>query len=183
MEISKKTFAGSLVITALCCVLFGYALVPSYLSGHQDPQGEYNVYLCYEKFSGKSWVELGNVITDTGETETRDRFSANQTATDYFVGWLGVGNSSAVQTESALDSQYGSRYTGTIATWTNGGDAAFNCTYQWQFTATVNINATGAFYGSAGSNMYAVAAFAGGAQTFNNGENLTVRWVFTYNCN
>lgn len=183
MEIGKGTFIGSLIVTALCCLLFGYALIPQFLEPHQNPQTKYNVYLCYELFSGKDWVEVGNVITDTGETETRDRFATNQTATDYAVNWIGVGNSSGLQTESSLAEQYGNRQNGDIATWTNAGDAAFNVTYQWQFTETVNLNATGAFYSDTGSVMYSVANFAGGAQTFNNGENLTVRWVFTYNCN
>lgn len=188
MDISKRKFATSILITALCAALLSYALAVQLqprMIEHEDPKGRVNLFLCYERFSGKSWVESGNVITDWGENHTCAMNLLNKSATDYGLYWISAGNSSAVAAETQLDSQYGSRGLATIsALWFNGGDASRNCTYQFQFTATVNINATGSHWKSTGDhNLYAVAALTGGDQTFNNGENLTVRWVYTYNCN
>ena len=47
---------------------------------------------------------------------------------------------------------------------------------------TVNLNAAASYMGKT-TYAYALANFPGGAQTFNHGENLTVRFVFTYNAN
>ena len=181
MEISKKKFVLALALTAILCSTLGYSLRIHLV--YQRPSMKANVFLVFETFSGKAQVQTSNVITDIGENYTRNAFSGNSSGL-YAVQWISIGNASGtLQTKTQLDSEY-SRQFGTVANWTNSGDYAFNCTYKWTFTETINLNCAGGHWNSTGNNnLYAVANFPDGAVTFNNNENLTVRWVYTYNCN
>lgn len=153
------------------------------LISHRDPSLKANVFFIYETFGADAYLAEGNVITNIGENETRDRFSGN--GTHQFVGWLAVGNTTGtLQTKTQQDTQYGDRYIGTIINWTNSGDEAFNNTRKWQFTETVTLDSASIHWNATGDNtMYGIANFPDGAQIFHIGENLTVRYILTYNAN
>jgi len=179
MEISKRKFVLTIILTAILCLTLGYSFRFS-LSKKSNMKA--NVFFVFETFEGNVKLETPNVITDIGENYTRNAFSGNSSGL-YAVQWISIGNATASTSLTQLTSEY-SRQQGTIANWTNSGDYAFNCTYKWTFTETVNLNCAGGHWNSTGNNnLYAVANFPDGAVTFNNNENLTVRWVYTYNCN
>jgi len=181
MEISNKRFALVLLCVALASAGLTYALTPWVLRQHGVTSARANVFFIMERFDGPAVLQVGNVITDIGENYTRCAFSRGGTWSN--VTYISIGNATASASLTILTSEY-DRQKGTIAEWINGGDYAFNCTYKWTFSATVTINAAGAHWESTGDgNMYAVANFPNGNQTFNANENLTVRWVFTYNAN
>lgn len=177
---TKTIVKTSILVTVMFVagLLSGYYLAPL-----MNPQGKYrlNLFLSYELAGGRAEFATHNVITDIGEHEIRNRTSIN--GTYVFFGYISIGNSTAVQTETQLDSQY-SRQLATVANWVNSNDYAFNVTYKWTFTETVNLNASGCHWASTGdNNMGAVASFPNGAQTFDADENLTVRWVWTVDAN
>lgn len=185
MEISKRKFALTIVLLLIMGMASGYAISQiEVVTVKKQTTLKANVFLVYELFDGKTTLEVPNAITNIGENETRDRFSENCTTTDYALYWISIGNvSGTLTTKTQLDSQY-KREKGSIAEWTNAGDSALNCTYKFQFTETQNINGAGWHWdGTGNNNMYAVANFPTGAQTFINGENLTIRWIGTYNGN
>jgi len=180
MEISKKKFVLALALTAILCSTLGYSLKFP-LSKKFTMKA--NVFLVYELFEGNVKLETPNVITNIGENRTGIYHSQNQTSI-YAVQWISIGNASGtLQTKTELDSEY-DRKQGSIVEWLNDNDFAFNCTYKWTFTETVNLNCAGGHWNSTGNNnLYAVANFPDGAVTFNINENLTAKWVYTYNCN
>lgn len=146
----------------------------------RGPYGEGNVFVFCETSEGSWWLESGNVITNIGEDYTRDAFSQGGVAN---VTYISIGNVTAGVTKTQLDSEY-DRQMGSISEWENSGDYAFNVTYTWMFTETQRIDGAGAHWASGGDgNLYACANFAGGAVTFNDNDNCTVVWVFTYDCN
>lgn len=179
---NKKDFAiGFLLCLSLSLTGFGIAL-----NAYRNPQYSItkdNVYIIAETQSGKGVFASHNVITNIGENHTRYFHSANTTSENGVI-WISIGNASASSSLTQLTSQYGSRFLGDITNWENGGDYAYNITATHQFTETQCVNAAGAHWSNTGDgNLYAVANFAGGAVTFNSGDNITITWVFTFDCN
>lgn len=187
MEISRKMFCAIIVlaVVASCTVTYAVQRQLVLYSLHKNPTLRANVFLIYEKFGANAKLEQGNVITNKGEILTRDAFALGW---DQNVTKLAVGNASGtLQTKTVLDDVYndptdGQYPTGTVARWSNGGDAAYNCTFKWTFEETVTLDAA-AIYTWNTTWAYAIANFPSGSQTFNNGENLTVRWVITFDAN
>lgn len=186
MEISKKSFFAILVIVSLTSAFLGYGTYQ--LVAYTNSRGskvQANVYYVFETWDGTAVYEIHNVITNIGENHTRNAFSRGE---ELNVTRLAVGNvSGTLQTKTALDAVYndptdGQYIEATIVEWLYGGDAAFNTTYKWTFEETVNLNGAASYIGN-NTFAYAIANFAGGAQTFNSGENLTVRWVYKYDAN
>lgn len=178
--VSRRTLLLTVVLVGVLSGAFGFAMNQA-IQLNVSPRPRSNVFFVFERFSGTSYLDLSNVVTNIGENQTRERFSTNCSATDYALYWISIGNCSAAQTRTQLTTQH-DRDKGTIVEWMNSGDAALNCTYKWEFASTVRLNATGWHWSNTGdNNLYSVASFAD--QTFNNGENLTVRWVGTFNAN
>lgn len=178
MQISKTKFALTLTLVAILFLSIGYSMQ---FRKSRKTSLKANVFFVYELQEGTSNLEVHNVITNIGENYTRNAFSVNSTL--YAVQWISIGNATASTSLTQLTTEY-DRKQGTLANWTNSGDSAFNCTYKWTFTETVNLNCAGGHWGPSGNNnLYACANFPDGDVTFNSGENLTVTWVYTYNCN
>ena len=183
MEISKKRLFLAISLSVLITLAVSFV---GFKVDQWKQQKQYairhNVIIFYELFSGSDQHPLGNVITHDGENYTRDAFTDGVTVTR--CSYIGVGNNTAAASDTNLDTLHvgWGRQNGTIVKWINSGDSAFNCTYKFEFNATVNLNAAGLWWanGISANEMYATAGFSGGAQTFNNGENLTVRWIITY---
>lgn len=141
-----------------------------------------NIYFFYEKASGSSYAEGHNVITNIGENRT-GQFHSQNTTSENGVLWISIGNATASASLTQLTSEY-LRWEGTAVEWMNGGDFAYNLTYTHMFTETQNIDCAGSHWdGSGNNNLYAVANLAGGAQTFNANDNITITWVKTFDCN
>lgn len=185
-ELSKKTFAICIVMVAILGVSVGYAWSHSMFGIlGQNTKTNVNVEYVFETWDGIFVFAEHNVITDNGEKHTRNAFSRGneENATK-----LAVGNvTGTLQTKTTLDDVYadptdGSYVEGTIVEWLSSGDSAYNCTWKWTFEETVNLDAAALYIGNT-TFVYAIANFPGGAQTFNSGENLTVRWTPMYDAN
>lgn len=174
----------SLVLGFLLCVaLVGALLSASYITTFTTYTIKDNVFIVIERPSGKATFSSHNVITDIGENRTGEFHNSNTTSANGVL-WISIGNATAAAGLTQLTSQYGSRFLGTVQNWTNSGDFAYNITYTHMFSETQNINCAGAHWADTGDNtLYAVANFGGGATTFNSNDNLTITWVFTFNCN
>lgn len=185
---SALTFAT----VALSCFLIGWG-VNQYawlMSLHQNPTLRANVFFCMEKYGMDARMVQGNLINNKGEFLCREVLSEG-TAMNITV--LAVGNITGLdKTDNTLTDVYTDPTDGdyidsmdsgfSYAEWTNGEDPAFNCTYKWTFEETVNLDAAAGYFWNT-TYAFAIANFPGGAQTFNNGENLTVRFAYTFNAN
>jgi len=180
MEVSTRKFVLTLSLVAILFLTIGYS---ARFESIRTKRVTANVFLVFETFEGGARLETSNVITNIGENRTGVYHSQNQSSI-YAVQWISIGNASGtLQTKTQLDSEY-DRQQGSIVEWMNDNDFAFNCTYKWTFTETINLNCVGGHWNSTGNNnLYAIANFPDGAVTFNNNENLTGRWIYTYNCN
>lgn len=178
---NKKDFTiGFLLCLGLCVTLLGFAFIPE---SRRASITKDNVFIVIEKPGFNARFSQHNVITNIGENRTGEFHNSNTTS-ENGVLWISIGNATAISSLTQLTSQYGSRFLGTVQNWTNGGDFAYNITYTHQFSETQNINCAGAHWNDTGNgNLYAVANFGGGATTFNNNDNLTITWVFTFDCN
>lgn len=180
MQISTRKLVLALFLVSILFLSIGYSIR---FESVRKKRATANVLFVFETFEGGARLETSNIITNIGENRTGVYHSQNQTSI-YAVQWISIGNASGtLQTKTQLDSQY-DRKKGSIVEWTNNNDFAFNCTYKWTFTETVKLDCAGGHWNSTGnSNLYSIANFPDGAVTFNNNENLTVRWTYTYNCN
>ena len=185
MEISKKRFAGILCLVMICFASLGYSIkvISSRMAGTTTVRD--NLFFIIEKYDGVCVLETSNIITDKGEEHTMQAFSRGHGVN---VTKIALGNvTGTLQTKTALDAVYddptdGQYCEGTIVEWQNAGDWAYNCTFKWTFEESVTLNAS-AFYIGNTTYCYAIAQFPGGPDSFINGENLTVRWIPTYNAN
>ena len=187
MKIPKETKTTNVILAVTLAVII--TLSVSFIGFRIDQMRgkqyaiKHNVYVIYERFTGTQTFSLSNIITHDGENFTRDAFTDGASVSQ--VSYIGVGNNTSVSaSDTNIDTLHvgWGRQNGTIVKWINSGDSAFNCTYKFLFNATVNLNSAGSWWenGTGNNEMYAIANFGGGAQTFNNGENLTIRWVYTY---
>lgn len=189
----NKTWAFSLVLTALLCTALTYALVQVHPYVHRDPQLRANVFVITETAAGRSEFVGGNVITNLWETNLRNTYAFyNDTlvpnATN-MTKYISVGNCTPaaaltkITTECDNSSAFG-RAQGTVTAWANGTDAAYNVTKTFTANATVTIDSAGLnWFWSDGSNnnLFAVAAITQTA--FAIGDNCTITWVITLDCN
>lgn len=177
---SKISFILGILLCV--CVFTAYTGI-NYLTATTSYTIKDNVFIVIERPSGTARFSQHNVITDIGENRTGEFHNSNTTSQNGVL-WISIGNATAGTGLTQLTSQYGSRFLGTVQNWTNSGDFAYNITYTHMFTETQNINCAGAHWSNTGDgNLYAVANFGGGATTFNSNDNLTITWVFTFNCN
>ena len=177
---NKKSFLQgfSLCLTLVIALLLASTVIKYQ---NQNPTIKDNVFIVMETAHGKTVLSSHNVITDIGENRTA-AYHWNLTTAN-LVNYISVGNATAGTGLTQLTTQY-DRFLGTVANWTNGGDYAFNVTYTHQFNETQSIDCVGAHWASSGdNNLYAVANFVGGATVFNDNDNLTAIWVFTYDAN
>ena len=188
----NKSWALSLVLTALLCTALTYALVQVYPYTHRDPQVVANVFVIHEGINGVETIPAGNVITNIAEMGLRnllafdnDTWLDGTNKTDY----ISLGNSTPAATLTKItdecdnSSDFG-RAQGTVAAWNNGTDYAYNVTKTFTANATVTIDTAGLnWFWSDGSdnNLFAVAAITQTA--FAIGDNCTITWVITFDCN
>ena len=180
----NKSWALSLVLTALLCTALTYALVQVYPYVHHDPRASVNVFVITETAAGRNELAAGNVITDLFETALRNAFAFNNDSVPNATNmtkYISTGNCTPaaaltlVTTECDNSSAFG-RALGTVAAWQNGTDAAFNVTKTFTANATVTINSAGLNWYSvqqSDNNLVAVAAITETA--FAVGDNCTIK--------
>lgn len=185
---SALTFAT----VAISCFLLGWGVNEwAWITSlHRNPTLRTNVFFHMEKHGMDARMVQGNIIVNKGEflcREWSEGISIN-------IEMLAVGNITGLdKADTVLTDVYNdpgdtpqypnSSTTGfVVADWTNGEDPAKNCTYKWTFEETVNLNAAAGYFSNT-TYAFAIANFPGGAQTFNNGENLTVRFAYTFDAN
>lgn len=187
MNISKKQLFFIIATSVILSASITYAIQPMFMMReHQNPSLRTNIFMEFEFLDGKSYVEIGNVITNIGENLTAFAFAYGASVN---ITKLCVGNASGtLQTKTVLDAVYndptdGEYPTGTLsAIWINAGDTAFNVTFQWTFEETITLDACACYLYNT-TYAYSMANFPEGQETFTNHENLTVTYVHTYNCN
>ena len=170
---------ASLIISVL---LFTLTLDRIYVNEHMDPRVTANVYVTVSDSMGTYDIELGNTITNFGENLTRQPFynGTGPGDLDYIAlgNFTGTAATSNVLTQEGARGHAGSHAGANMTDWMNGGDAAFNVTYQW-IEPTFTCNATALHTLATGNNAYAIATFAQQSGTYN----ITITWTITYNGN
>jgi len=180
--------AKTLTIFVLLAFLIAIYLPMRPQNRHQSPSVSANIYILKESTSGTDVLYVGNTITDIGERMLRNLIGfANQT--QYTCKEISLGNATVVQTLTKLTTEATNlgfdRHTGTVITWINSGDYAFNVTYKFTATGNIAINAAGLHWNATDNtdnNMFAAASL-GGTQAFQNGWNCTAIWSITINAN
>jgi len=186
----NKSWALSLVLTALLCTALTYALVQTSAYVHRSPKVNVNLFVIHESVSGKEEITSGNVMTNIAENNLRDRLAfGNSTLGTNMTDYLSTGNSTVaatltkITTECDNSSAFG-RKQGTVSAWYNGTDYAYNVTATWTANATVTIDTIGLnWFWSDGSdnNLFAVAAITQTA--FAVSDNCTAIYVITIDAN
>jgi hypothetical protein len=156
---------------------------------HKSPQANANVYFYETTDSGSNLIgESGNLITDIGEA----RLMAAMNGTSTTLGWIAVGNETAVaQTDAGLTTEattvgFGRVACNASAQWQNSADYSQNFTASFDSTALIAVNSAILCWSATPS---AADAFAmsfitdGTAHQFPTGSRLTVVWAITMNAN
>ena len=189
----NKSWALSLVLTALLCTALTYALVQVYPYTHRDPQVSVNVFVITETAAGRSEFVGGNVITNLWETNLRNTYAFyNDTmvpnATN-MTKYISVGNCTpaatlTIITDEAAENGF-TRAVGTVAAWQNGTDAAFNVSKTFTCaTAAETIDSAGLnWFADSDSDLNLVAVAAITQTAFAVGDNCTILWVITFDAN
>lgn len=132
------------------------------------------------------------MITDIGETWIRDWIGVageGNTTSRNATRYISVSNdASPVATWTNLTGEVATnnftRAAGTVATWANAGDAAYNVTYTFIATGTSQLQCAGLHWSgvsASDANLFACAAFT--QTTFNSGDSLTIKWSITVDAN
>jgi len=175
-------WALSLVCASLSTYYYASGSFPWSWGGQAAEAGDV-VFFIVETPEGKATLATHNVITDIGEMRLRNMTSQGGTSYANAVKWISIGNATASKTLTQLTVEY-DRQQGTVTEWINNGDYAYNLTRKWTFTETVTLDCAGAHWDSAGDgNLFAVANFPFGSQTFHANWNLTVIWIITFDAN
>jgi hypothetical protein len=181
----------------LLILIFGCGFVAGY-SGpsfyqHRNPQVVANVFVIVESVNGRTEIPTGNVMTDLFETNLRNTYGFYNDTTlpnsTNMTKYISVGNCTPAQTLTKITTEANengfSRAVGTVSTWQNGTDAAFNVTKTFTCaTAAETINSAGLnWFATANTdgNLAAVAAIT--QTTFAVGDNCTITWVITFDAN
>jgi len=177
--VKKQIVAISLL--CILCFSLGYAVNSNIFKKHGVAKAEANLFIFAETVEGIYKLSSGNVITDIGENRTRIYHSRNQSATQYALYWISIGNVTAGTAKTQLDSEF-DRKKGEIVEWTNAGDYALNCTYKFNFASANVTDGAGLHWESSGdNNLYACANYAQTSWAIN--DNCTIVWTITFNAN
>lgn len=172
----------------LGCAL-GYAVRETRILQHRDPQFRANVFILCETSKGTWAGEGGNLITDLGEGYVRNIMGFDNETNHNATKWISLSNvgspsASWTQLDTEVNANGFTRNIGTVVSWANGTDHAFNVSYKFTATGSQQLQTAGAQYNDtpvSDNNLFAVATFD--QTTFASGDNLTITWVFTWDCN
>lgn len=185
MNISRRIFAALFALTVVCSVTVGYGIHPLFTSAHRDPQARANVHILFETARGDWGWDSGNVITDIGERYVRNIIGFDNVTANNATKWISLSNvGSPLATWTELDTEVNAngftRALGTVTSWMNGTDYAFNVTKKFTASGTQTLQCAGLQWNDtpeSDNNLFAAAVFS---QTeFTSGDNCTITWVIT----
>jgi len=189
MNISKKAFVFALVLTALLSFTCTYAYQHG-LFNYRKQKAVANVFVFAETAEGTYQIGGHNVITDIGEKYLRDILGFDNVTGNNATKWIAVSNDAspdATWTKLAGEKTASGfeRALGSVASWMNGTDYAYNVTKKFTSTADAQtLQCAGLQWsgdGDTDNNLFACAAFT--QTTFNTNDNCTIKWVITWNAN
>lgn len=183
----NKTWALSLLITALLCTTITYGLIQAYPYTHHDPKASVNVFVFTETAGGENELTSGNLIPYIGGNYMRDILGfQNVSAPENATKWITLSNDATplVTWTKLANEKINSgfiRTLGTVAAWMNGTNYAYNVTNKFTATAdTQQLQCAGLQWSGVSlsdNNLFACAAFT--QTTFNTNDNCTITWVIT----
>ena len=188
MEISKKTFLFTIVLSVLMSSAFSYVIIRPI--GYRATGPKANVFVIYETARG-TWTEpVGNLITDLGERYVRNIIGWDNVTSNNATHWIALGNNTApANGDTKLDAEatatgFTRAANDTCVHWMNGTDYAYNVSNQFTATGTIRVNATSLHWNptsDSDNNCFALASIT--ETTFNNNDNCTIVWVITWDAN
>jgi len=121
-------------------------------------------------------------MTDISERYDRNILGFNNVSDNNATKWVALGNSTISASLTELDEEATTsnftRALGTVVTWMNGTDYAYNISYQFIATGTIRVNATALHWNPTGDgNCYGLAAIT--PTTFEAADKCTIVWVVT----
>lgn len=186
MQMSKKFFALTLVL----CFAFGVSINPiATMLTHRDPKAKANLFLLFETARGSWSGNGGNLITNIGERLVRNILGFDNVTANNATKWISLSNvgsplASWTQLDTEVTANGFGRALGTVATWQNGTDYAYNVTKKFTATGTQQLQTAGLQWSgqaSTDNNLFAAATFT--QTTFETNDNLTITWVITWDAN
>ena len=187
MKLGNKTITALILLSWLLIGTLGYSIRNGYI-GHKDPSPRANVYYFFETSKGSYGGRGGNVITNIGEQYVRNAIGFNNVTNFNYTGWISLGNATVsasltkLTTEATTDGA--DRKAGTVTTWMNGTDYAYNVTNEFNLSGTIRLGESGLHWNdtdNSDNNMFACDDFTD--TTFESGDNLTITWVITWDAN
>lgn len=180
----------TLIVFALTIVIsgsLGYSVAN--IRVHRDPRIKANVFYFFETAKGSYSGKGGNLITNIGEQYVRNAIGFNNVTNFNYTGWISLSNvGSPLATWTELNTEVNangfSRSAGTVTTWMNGTDYAYNVTNQFTASGTQQLQTAGLQWNDTAvsdNNLFAVDTFT--QTTFESGDNLTITWVITWDAN
>jgi len=189
MEISKKKFVATIVLTAILTVSLTYTIKPYLLAGH-SPKVRANLFVFVETVDAQYKSSTHNLITNIGERYPRDILGFDNVTNHNATKWISFSNTGTPSvTWTELDTEINangfSRALGSVVAWMNGTDYAYNVTKKFTASGTQQLKNAGLQWSGVALSDNNLFACAGLPQqtTFNSGDNCTILWVITYNAN
>jgi len=180
MELTRKRFAAYIVLAAVLPIVLVSALDYALVNYHSDPAFHVNVFVTVEQAGGYcGQVEVGNVIVNGGRGHTRDALTDGVVVNAVKYVAIGTFTGTPDKTATALTTEY-DREIGTIDKWVKDSLDQYGFNVTKKFTITddaTTLDCAGSCYDATVA-LYAIAKFD--STIFNNGDNCTIRWVFTH---
>jgi len=199
---TRFNWKTTLVITILAFVLgcgatvLAYNYQASFITVHRSPKLVCNVFVSITTPEDTVTGESGNLVTNIGETAIRNLLGFDNISSYAPFKYLSLGNATPAVTLTKLTTEATTnglaRATGTVVSWNNGTDSAFNVTYTWTVTGLgsgvyIAVQTAGCHWndtGNSDSNMAACAYLTDGAQhQLTDGSTVTVTWCWTVDAN
>ena len=190
IEIRKSTFILTIALVSVLAFSSGYlAFSPLMRAQHRDSKVSANVFILFETAKGTWSAEGGNLITNIGERVVRNILGFDNVTANNATKWISMSNAgSPLVTWTELDTELAAngftRALGTVVTWMNGTDYAYNVTKKFTATGSQQVQTAGLQWSGVAesdNNLFAAADFA--QTTFENNDNCTITWVITWDAN
>ena len=189
MKLHKYTITALLLTSWLLMGFIGFSIKNGYILGHKDGEYNANLVLLFETSRG-SWSDgSGNLITDIGERYVRNIIGFDNQTANNATKWISLSNvGSPLDTWTELNTEINAngftRALGTVTTWMNGTDYAFNVSKKFTASGTQQLQTAGLQWNDTPEsdlNLFACATFT--QTTFESNDNLTITWVITFDAN
>ena len=189
MELTVKKTIVMLCLVSILSFSMGYAWQQGGFIQHRNPTVKANVYMFKETVDGTEVMPTSNVITNIGEKYVRDILGFDNVTGHNATKWISLCNTGTpdatwTQLETEINANGFTRALGTVVSWMNGTDYAYNVTKKFTATGTQQLKNAGLQWRDtpvSNDNLFACAGFD--QTTFNADDNCTIRWVITWNAN